>query len=455
MNLAVPAVTRRRRRAQRWGGLFLLAVTLGLLDAREAAGSTNLTHEAYVWQRAWSTPVRRAVQQHGTNFHQLVALAAEVSWAANAPKVVRIALDYPTLAHAGCPIGLALRVGPYPGPFATNDAAAALLAKLAAALLAEARSNHLAPRELQLDFDCAEAKLEGYRKWVQAIRQQVAPTPLVITTLPSWFKQPALKDLLKTADGFVLQVHSLEKPRDAVTPFTLCDPAMARRAVQRAGEFGLPFRVALPTYGYLVAFDPQGRFAGISAEGPLPSWPATYTLREVESEPLEMAALTQYWSSNRPPAMVGILWYRLPVIVDNLNWRWPTLSAMLAARSPRESVRAGSRRVEPGLVEINLVNDGDLDFSSRLAIEVRWQRARLVASDGLGGFEPVVGNPSTVKFQNRSQPRRLPAGEQLVIGWVRLTEDREVELEIRKVPSSLGDGRKQAGPSPSSSESGL
>jgi hypothetical protein len=104
----------------------------------------------------------------------------------------------------------------------------------------------------------------------------------------------------------------------------------------------------------------------------------------------------------------------------------------MAGRYPRESLRAEPRRVEPGLVEISLVNDGDLDISSRLAVKVRWQNARLVASDGLRGFEWLDGGPSTVKFQTRLAPWRLPAGEKQVIGWLRLSEDREVQIELEK-----------------------
>ena len=116
-----------------------------------------------------------------------------------------------------------------------------------------------------------------------------------------------------------------------------------------------------------------------------------------------------------------------------MNWRWPTLAAIMAARSPRESVRAESRRVEPGLVEISLINEGELDISSRLAVKVRWQNARLVAGDGLRGFELVDGGSSTVKFQTRPKPCRVPAGEKQVIGWLRLSEDREVEIEMERL----------------------
>ena len=61
-------------------------------------------------------------------------------------------------------------------------------------------------------------------------------------------------------------------------------------------------------------------------------------------------------------------------------------------------MRAESRRVEPGLIEISLVNDGELDISSRPAVEVRGGR-RLTAGDGLRGFELVEVDASTARLQ--------------------------------------------------------
>jgi hypothetical protein len=331
---------------------------------------------------------------------------------------------------------LALRVGPYSGPFAANDKTAAFLSELASALVAEARTNQVDPQELQLDFDCAESKLDGYRVWVELIRRKVAPLPLTITALPSWLKQPSFKRLISATDGYVLQVHSFERPKSIEAPFTLCDPVAARRAAEHAAEFGVPFRVALPTYGYIIAYDRNGQFVGLSAEGPNKSWPQDVRLREVRTDPRDMAKLVQDWSTNRPKALQGIIWYRLPISDDTLNLRWPTLAAIMQGRSPRESLRVQTRRVESGLAEISLENDGELDLSSRLAIEVRWSRqsgSRLVAGDGLRGFELVNGGPATVQFQTKSQPCRLPAGEKQVIGWLRLSGDREAQFETKIV----------------------
>ena len=406
--------------------ILLLSVALPLV------ASESLRHEAYVWHRVWNEPVRAAVVRHGTNFTALVALAAEVSWRDRRPEVVRVAVDYPALAAAGRPVGLALRIGPWPGPFAADDKNTVLLADLAETLVREARAKQIEPCELQIDFDCAAAKLAGYQIWLTAIQRRLAPLPVTITALPSWLDAPGFKDLAARATNYVLQVHSLAQPKSYTAPFTLCDPAAAQSAVARAAQFGVPFRVALPTYGYALAFDRGGKFLGLSAEGPARSWPADAKIREVRADAPALAALVQAWTTNRPVALRGVIWYRLPVAVDNLNWRWPTLGAILAGRSPRESLRGATRRVEPGLVEISLDNDGDLDHPSRPTVKLRWNAARLVAGDGLRGFELAVQNASAAILTNSSANFRLPAGEQETVGWLRFDHDCEVQVKLEK-----------------------
>jgi hypothetical protein len=417
-------------------GLWTSGSPVGAAPANQPRQASGLLpHEAYVWQRAWTQPVRDGVKAHARDFAGLTVLIAEVAWKDHRPQVVRVPLDYSTLTNAPCPVGLALRIGAYSGPFSTKDSTAELLTGLAVSLIAETRANGLAPRELQVDFDCAESRLDGYRSWVEAFRRKAAPVPVTVTALPAWLGQPAFPRLATAADSYVLQVHSLDRPRRFDSPVTLCDPAGARRAVERAAQLSIPFRVALPTYGYLIAFDTDGRLLGLSAEGPAKTWPASARIREARANPIEIAQLVQGWTTNRPAHLQGIIWYRLPVASDLLNWRWPTLAAIMASRSPRAGFRAEPRRVEPGLVEVSLVNDGELDISSRLAVEVRWpskRGTRLVAGDGLGGFELLDGGLSSVKFQNRTPLWRLPAGDKQVIGWLRLSADREVKVEISK-----------------------
>jgi hypothetical protein len=397
-----------------------------------ASGEDALPHQVYVWQRAWGEPVRDAVRAHATNFSETAVLLAEVSWKDHTPQIVRVGVDWRTLASLRRPVGLVLRVGPFKGALSTDAAAVKLLADLAASLVAEAQNNHVQPAELQIDFDCAESKLDDYLAWLQVVQRRVAPVPAAITALPSWLESPAFTRLAAAATNYVLQVHSLDKPRDIREPFALCDPAVAWRAAARAGGLGVPFRVALPTYTYLAAFNRDGKCVGLSAEAPRAPWPEGTQLREMGASPLAMSALVQGWATNRPASLRAVLWYRLPVAVDNLNWRWPTLAAIVAGRETREAVQAVARRVETGLVEISLVNQGELDISSRLAVEARWSDARLVAGDGLRGFELAEQDASAARFQIQQASFRLPAGEKQLIGWLRFDQDREVQLEIKK-----------------------
>jgi len=408
-------------------------VTVIFISRPGERASGPLLHEAYVWQRKWSQPVRDAVSQHATDFTALTWLGAEISWKDKRPQIARVVVDYGALAETKRTAGLALRIGPYGGPFVANDSAGRYVVEAAATLVAEARMNHIELTELQIDFDCAESKLDGYRIWLEAIQERVAPVPVTITALPSWLDARAFRRLAAVATNYVLQVHSVERPRSFDAPFTLCDPRAASQAVEQAGRIGVPFRVALSTYGYLLAFDPAGKFLGLSAEGPRPNWPTNAQIREVSSNPIELAALVQSWAHNRPAPMRGVIWYRLPTIVDNFNWRWPTLSAMLAMRVPQEKFRVNTRRVESGLVEISLANEGELDISSRLAVEVRWSNARLVAGDALRDFELADNSTSVARFQTRSQSSRIRAGESLVLGWLRFDQDCEVRCELKKL----------------------
>lgn len=412
---------------------YCLCVWWLLVAGSVAAAGGPPVPEVYVWQRTWAPPLREAITQHAAAFSNVVVLAAEISWKPGPPQVVRVPVDYALLRATQRPVGLALRVGAYAGPFSPTNAAGRLLASVADSVVADAKAHGLSPGELQIDFDCAAAKLDGYRVWVERLRRDVAPVPLTITVLPSWLKQPGFRPLVAATDGYVLQVHSVERPANFDAPFTLCDPVAAQAAVDRAATFGVPFRVALPTYGYLMAFAPDGRFVGLSAEGPARNWPANARLRQVGADPQALALLVQRWQARPPAGMRGILWFRLPTAADELNWRWPTLDAMVAARLPQERLRCEPRRVEAGLVEISLVNEGELDISSRLAVNAQWTDARLVAGDGLRGFELAEGGSSAVNFQTRTPPPRLRPGDRWVIGWLRLSQDVEVHVELKKL----------------------
>jgi len=389
--------------------------------------------EIYVWQRQWGAVVSKALNQAAGQTSGFTVLAAEVSWKGEkADRIVRVPIDYNTLKATGRPVGIALRIGPYSGPFDKRGEAANFLTGLASSLIAEAREEGLEPVELQIDFDCAESKLNGYRKWVEAFREKISPVPVVITVLPCWLNERAFKALARAGDGFVLQVHSLEQPKGPEDTITLCDSKVAVRWVEQAARTGVAFRVALPTYGYLVAFNKEGRFIGLTAEGPSQTWDEGTILRNVSSEPDTLAKLVRGWQEDRPCTMQGVIWYRLPVETDSLNWKWVTLSAIMAGRIPRKGLRVEVEYPEPELAEIVLVNDGETDQSAGASIEIGCEGEDVIAADGLRGYVFTRTDSANICLQHHGEKifSTIRAGERWKIGWIRFKQEMEVKTHV-------------------------
>ena len=235
-------------------------------------------------------------------------------------------------------------------------------------------------------------------------------------------------DLVRAADGFVLQVHSLDRPRHIGETLSLCDPSAARHAVEKAARWRRPFRVALPTYGYLTGFNGAGQFLGLSAEGPSLRWPAGTQTREVRADPAALSGLIREWTVDRPELMQGVIWYRLPMRGDRWNWLWPTLEAVMAGREPQSQLRTELRRPDFGLIELEVTNTGSADHLAPVRMEVRWPDGRRIAGDALRGFDFLETARTTMQFESNSEFGRLRPGETRTVGWLRF--DREVEVSI-------------------------
>lgn len=415
--------------------LAVLLPFIGACERAPARASGALPTDVYVWQRAHGAAVTDAITAHAAAFQTAVVLAAEVSWEksvagrAPTPRTVRVVPAWSALRTVPR-IGLALRVNAYSGAFVRDDVTAKYLTALARELIADATAHGIAVTEFQIDFDAATSKLAGYRTWLEALRPAIAPVPLAFTALPSWLDAREFPALARSTDRYVLQVHSLARPSSVDAPFTLCDPAAAQSAIAHAARIGVPFRVALPTYGYALAFDRLGHFAGLSAEGPRAEWGDGFTIREIHADPVALATLVRALTADHPAALTGLIWYRLPTADDRLNWSWPTLAAVREGREPAAHLRTETRTTADGLSEFVLVNDGDGDFSGPAHLTVRWHEARRLGADALGAFTIAREDAASLHF---SVPTcHVAAGTRQPVGWLRLTSAKispDVSLE--------------------------
>ncbi len=414
----------------------------GVWEARVAPwpgdrGAGGMGGDVYVWQRAWNGAVREAVAGHGGTFGRVVALGAEVDFAGGRTRVTRIELSWGDLRRIGRPVGLAVRIGPYRGKFEADDPAGRMIESVARSLLSDAAKNGVAVAEIQLDFDAAESQLRGYRRWVEAARR-AGPAAVTITALPSWLDAPGCGELLAATDGFVLQVHSFSRPRGIGEDFRIFDPPAAFGAVEKAARFGVPFRVALPTYGYDAVFGADGRFVAARGERTAPPR-AGERVRRYAADPVALARAVRNWTHDRPAEMKGIIWYRLPVASDRLNWPWETLAAVREGRTPRADVGVEIARSRRGLVELGLVNRGEASADmARARVAVRCDMSRLLAGDALAPWGFVDRTSGGVILQS-SGAGELRPGDRRAMGWLRFAGDTEVAVDVEILENHVGD----------------
>jgi hypothetical protein len=420
-----------------WMLVAVIAAGVGVYAWRHRVDTVPETHgglgrEVYVWQRAWTDDVKNAIDQHGRAFDRVVVLGAQIVWEKpTEPHVFRVAVDWGQLHRSARDVGAAIRIGSYPGPY--EGPTAQLVAGIAVKLCDDAGRAGVKLSEIQIDFDSAESKLDGYRAWVHAAKQATRGVPVHITALPSWVRLAAFESLVREAGGYVLQVHSLDRPKRITDAVQLCDPRAAVDAVQRAGRIGVPFRVALPTYGYVLVFDHAAQYVGLEAEGPSRSWPAGVQKRWLGAQSDELAQLCKVLEANHPICLSGIIWYRLPIEADRNNWRWETLAAVMDGKSPQAKIAVEIQRKD-GVNEISVVNRGQADYRGELLIATHWDHANLQASDVLGGFEESSAQPDGLRLKGLlGAGQRIAPGERRQVGWIRLDNETEVSGSVEKI----------------------
>ncbi len=405
-----------RRDLLRWLGGAMVASALPIGCRRAELTASPLIQRGYLWQRDWTVPVAEALREADQRLAGIVLLAGEMVWSAAGARVIPATIQWDAVRRLKKPVSLGLRVAPFPGPFEIDNAPIRAIGEIAGSFLDAANKKGVTLAEFQLDFDCAQRKLAGYRKWIQALRAIVRPMRLVITALPSWLDEPDFEKVIREVDGYVLQVHSVPTVNGRGSAF-LCNTQLARRWVERAARLGRPFSVALPTYRCLAGYDGEGALLGVAMDSVQPAWPAETSVLELSANAADLAKLVRDWQTDRPPGLRELLWYRVPVATDARNWRWPTLSAVMAGRAPAWNFEATHEG--ENLTDWCIVNSGETDDESGFEVTISWDNAVLVSADALPGWN-VQLSPNRAIFATAPGARlRLSPGDRRGIGWLR------------------------------------
>lgn len=361
-----------------------------------------LPNDAYVWQRQWTPALVQALSDDGRSVREWHVLAGEVDaqgrWRLFAP-------DWRALAASGKPVVAVVRID---GQLRQWDETTLL--KDVRSVLALWRRQKLAFAGVEIDHDCATARLPAYAHFLAALRPSLLPQErLSITALPTWLHSPDLDMLLAQADEAVLQVHAVQSPRAG-----LFDPAKARAWLDAfARHTHKPWRVALPAYGTRVSWDASGRVIAIESEQP--TLVGAADSNELFADPQTMQRFVAALEKHVPDGLAGIVWFRLPTADDVRAWSDASWRAVLA-RAPLHAalaVIAGSTD-DPHRYDLQLVNDGDADLPLPPLIRID---GACMAADGINGY--VLRQDARGMYLQRVRAGMLRAGYRQAIGWVR------------------------------------
>jgi hypothetical protein len=388
-----------------------------------------LPQRGYLWQRYWTPSVSSAVNEAEGKMDGLVILGGEIHWSEKTPSTIFPEIPWGALRNAPKPTAVAVRLESFNGGFFQNSGAREYVKNTVHAVIKAASEQGVAVSELQLDYDCASSKLDDYRGLVEELRSSIAPIPLVITTLPAWLNEPAFPSLIRAADSYVLQVHSVPtKPESGRE--SLCDPVLARKWVARASRIGVPFSVSLPTYHAFAGYDPSGRLLGVVMDSIQWPWPPETRILDFTANADEIADLVKEWKSERPPGMKELLWYRVPVSSDQANWRWPTLSAVMSGRKPRHQLETSISGSAP--IDFAIINTGEAEENLACTLTATWREGDLIASDALSLWSIEVQKDGAVFRTAHGKRQRLLPGEKVDIGWLRFNKAPVITLNLQR-----------------------
>jgi hypothetical protein len=398
-------LTKRLCRCASW---ILLAVLLAACS-RPSIPTTHLAQDVYVWQRQWTPALRNALSASNAHVARWHVLAAELGASG---RWIDIEPEAAVLADTGRPLLLTVRLN---GQLARFDSAAIQAHLLE--LLTAWRARGLQPAALEIDYDCATARLPDYTAFLQGLKSRIAPLSLAVTALPTWLASPQLSALLAVADESTLQVHAVLDPR-----LGLFDAQRAQDWMQQyAARTRHPWHVALPAYGSRVSWDGQGRIAAVESERALL---AGGVGRELMAEPRVMARFVAQLEAQAPAGLAGITWFRLPTGDDRRAWSLATWIAVLQRQPLKDglAVRLVAAAGEPGAAsDIRLDNVGNADAALPLRVRIGprapGQPGNVCAGDGINGY--TLENDAQGRYLRLDQAGLLRAGSSRSIGWLR------------------------------------
>lgn len=375
----------------------------------------------YVWQQTSAVLVQEAIDRSLEQTSCYMIYAGDFLLQDEQLRLVRKRQDWDFLGRTLKPITLVFRFeGSFPKILQNPDSSKIVVPIMEGiqTVLMDAKVSHVHIQDIQLDYDCYTSKLADYCRFLHQLHASLKTHSLSITALPDWLRSPSFPSLVQETDYYVLQVHSLDQPSTIHDDVEIFDRSNLYRYFQLAARISTPYYLALPTYGYRMIFDGKGDFAGLTAEGSQPELRPGYQSRIIMADSTSIIEVLNHLKQSPPRHCLGIVWFRLPVDSDCLNWSWAALQAVMQGREPAVYFNVEQRQPSPGLIELWIHNQGEQNIPKFVRFDIELSSQSILAYDMFNGYkEGPVPNQLTG-----------PApflGEPLLAAWYRIDSGTE------------------------------
>ena len=279
-----------------------------------------------------------------------------------------------------------------------------------------ARADALGASRIQLDADVPERMIGRYAELAENIRSlwtnDCARLHMGATFLPCHLWHKGIRRVLAAIDEPVIQLHGIDAPKDISESWALMNRKTVFRALRQARALDGRFKMALPSYAYVLTFNADGTFRRLYAEG----LPDDYEMPRGTRRRLAAPDLKLLRDVLASPLRLPAIWFRLPVKGED---RWcldrETVALLESGQLPvakvEFEVRGGGR-------------EGVFDLVARYRNQVPIEGARAAidwGADGEGEFFALNGSVAEDGSPYGRLPRKVrmapfACGEEFVFG---------------------------------------
>ena len=141
----------------------------------------------------------------------------------------------------------------------------------------------------------------------------------------------------------------------------------------------------------------------------------------VSADPVAISKLVKSWEKQRPDNMQGIIWYRLPVDTDRMNWTWSTLQLVRQGLAPEATSLTFSTKVNSNNIHIiTATNNSTQNIEWPQNLKLQWNGFCIAHQTSQQySLKKIIHSSQAELAWNKNTPHPVAPGQSIQIGAFR------------------------------------